>query len=90
MEVSAPGMKKHEIHRLMINKAKGYLGRRMMQSSYLSSAYLLTNDKRFADKAIKNALYVADLDSKYQHLNDFTESYQTSVDQPDPLFRRRA
>ena len=23
-------------------------------------------------------------------LNDFTESYQTSVDQPDPLFRRRA
>ena len=31
-----------------------------------------------------------DLDAALSSLNDFTESYQTSADQPTPLFRRKA
>ncbi len=40
------------------------------------------NAFRFADESV-------DLTSAMESLDDFTESYQTSVDQPIPLFRRR-
>ena len=35
------------------------------------------------------ALDAAELDSALQSLDDFSDSYQASIDQPDPLFKRR-
>ncbi|WP_020209527.1 DUF934 domain-containing protein [Gilvimarinus chinensis] len=51
------------------------------QLCYLSRCGV--NSFRFDDEA-------ADLEAAKQSLKDFTEFYQTGVDQPQPLFRRRA
>ncbi|WDE95205.1 DUF4962 domain-containing protein [Lentisphaera profundi] len=74
MNIPKGELKPHEHKRLLINKAKSFLGRRLLQCSYLSSAYLINRDEKFAEKAVENALFIANLDKKYQHLNDFTES----------------
>ena len=86
-------LKAHEIHRISINKAKSYLSRRLMECSYLSCAYIITQNKAYAQRAIENAKAITQLDPQYTNLNDFTQSmcldalnlvFDNCYDQIDP------
>lgn len=79
---------RHFSHARLLRERHGY------QGELRAVGYFMRDQLCYLRRCGVNAFQPADdsivLEEAVQSLTDFTESYQTSVDQPVPLFRRRA
>lgn len=62
------------VNRLAINDTKLFLGQVKTPILYLAKAWLLTGEKKYAEKCVELTLGVRNLDARLVGLNDFTRS----------------
>lgn len=65
--------KPHELAQILDVQVLNWLQARQLECTYMSIRYMLTGEKKYAEAAIKRALYVAKIDKKYSNNSDFCQ-----------------
>lgn len=67
-------LKPHELEQFNDLQALSWLQTRQIECTYLSTRYMLTGEKSYADEAIKRVFFISKIDRKYSDKNDFNQA----------------